>query len=128
MPIDVLLVEDLKDVQGAVAQLLAGIGDFRIVATIPTEAEALAWVEQNRGRWHLAVIDLVLDQGSGMSVISRCRRIAPEARVAVFSNYVSPGIRDHCLRLGADAAFDKQGEMQAFAAWCAALAQAPPSG
>lgn len=125
MPVEVLLVEDLKNIQSAMAQMLEGLGDFKVAATIATEAEALAWLEQNRGRWDLAVVDLVLDQGSGMGVISRCRRTSPEGKVVVFSNFVSPGIRSHCLRLGADAAFDKNTELRAFADYCAALS--PPS-
>jgi len=125
LPVEVLLVEDLKNIQSAMAQMLQGIGDFNVAATIATEAEALAWLEQNRGRWNLAIIDLVLDQGSGMGVISRCRRTAPEAKVVVFSNFVSPGIRAHCLRLGADAAFDKNAELGAFTDYCAALS--PPA-
>lgn len=125
LPVEVLLVEDLKNIQSAMAQMLQGIGDFKMAATIATEAEALDWLEQNPGRWGLAVIDLVLDQGSGMGVISRCRHTAPDAKVVVFSNFVTPGIRAHCMRLGADAAFDKNAELGAFADYCAALAPPP---
>lgn len=126
MAVDVFLVEDLKNIQTAMAQMLQGLGDFRIAATLSTEAEALAWLEQNPRKWGLAVIDLVLEQGSGMGVISRCRATSPEGRVVVFSNFVTPGIRAHCLRLGADAAFDKNNELGAFADYCAALAPLPP--
>lgn len=122
MPIDVFLVEDLKNIQTAMAQMLEGLGDYRIVQTVSTEAEALDWLERHPGAWGLAVIDLVLAQGSGMQVISRCRRTSPNAHVVVFSNFVSPGIRTHCLRLGADAAFDKTTELKEFADYCAGLA------
>jgi len=125
LAVDVLLVEDLKNIQAAMAQLLQGLGDYRIVATVSTEAEALAWLEQNPGRWGLAVIDLVLEQGSGMGVISRCRRTTPEGRVVVFSNFVTPVIRSHCLRLGADAAFDKNSELHDFTDFCVALSPLP---
>jgi DNA-binding NarL/FixJ family response regulator len=125
VPVEVLLVEDLKNIQSAMAQMLQGLGDFNVAAIIATEAEALAWLEQNKGSWGLAVIDLVLDQGSGMGVISRCRRTSPEGKVVVFSNFVTPGIRAHCMRLGADAAFDKNAELGAFADYCAALS--PPA-
>ncbi|MGV3570287.1 MAG: response regulator [Ramlibacter sp.] len=125
MPVEVFLVEDLKSIQSAMAQMLQGLGDFRMRAVHSTEAEALAWLERHPGEWDLAVIDLVLDQGSGMSVISRCRRTSPEGRVVVFSNFVTPGIRAHCLKLGADAAFDKNTELTAFADYCAALAGPP---
>lgn len=125
MAVDVLVVEDLKNIQSALAQMLQGLGDYRIAATVSTEAEALGWLELNPGAWGLAVIDLVLEQGSGMGVISRCRRTNPDGKVVVFSNFVTPGIRSHCLRLGADAAFDKNNELGAFADFCAALAPLP---
>jgi DNA-binding NarL/FixJ family response regulator len=126
MAVEVFLVEDLKNIQSAMAQMMQGLGDYRIAAMVSTEAEALAWLEQHPGEWGLAIIDLVLEQGSGMSVISRCRRTWPEGKVVVFSNFVTPGIRAHCLRLGADAAFDKNSELTAFADFCAALAPLPP--
>jgi len=122
LAVEVFLVEDLHSIQSAMAQMLQGLGDFHMRAVYSTEAEALEWLEQHPGEWDLAVIDLVLDQGSGMSVISRCRRTSPDARVVVFSNFVTPGIRAHCLKLGADAAFDKNTELGAFADYCAALA------
>lgn len=129
MPVDVLLVEDLKNVQSALGDMLRGLGDYRIAETISTEAEALAWLDQNPDGWGLAVIDLVLDQGSGMGVIARCRKVAPEAEVVVFSNFVSPVIRDHCLRLGASAAFDKNTQLSEFADYCASVPGANgPSG
>jgi DNA-binding NarL/FixJ family response regulator len=120
--VDVFLVEDLTNIQAAMVQMLEGLGDYRIAGTVSTEAEALDWLEVNPGRWGLAVIDLMLAQGSGMQVISRCRRTGPDSRVVVFSNFVSPGIRAHCLRLGADAAFDKSTELKEFADYCAGLA------
>ena len=122
MPVDVFLVEDLKNIQSAMAQMLQDLGDFRIVAVVPTEAEALAWLEQNPGRWQLAVIDLVLEQGSGMGVISRARRTTPAGQVVVFSNFVTPVIQAHCVRLGADACFDKNSQLADFADYCADLA------
>ena len=123
MSVEVFLVEDLKNIQSAMAQMLEGLGDFHLAAVVSTEAEALGWLVQNRGKWDLAVIDLVLDQGSGMGVISRARRTAPHGRVVVFSNFVTPGIKAHCLRLGADAAFDKNAELRDFADYCADLAE-----
>jgi len=126
LPIDVFLVEDLKTIQSAMAQMLQGLGDFRVLATVSTEAEALAWIEAHQDQWALAVIDLVLEQGSGMSVISRCRAASPTGKVVVFSNFVTPGIRAHCLKLGADAAFDKDADLRAFADFCVDLDRGMP--
>lgn len=117
----VFLVEDMKHVQELVADLLAGLGDFRLVKAIGNEAEARLWLTEHAGAWDLAVIDLVLDQGSGMGVISRARETAgAEGKVIVFSDYASDGIRKHCLRLGADAVFLKS-QTREFMDYCSEL-------
>ena len=127
MTVKVFLVEDLKHLQGVVAELLGSLGDFRIEKTVATEAEAILWIQENPEGWDLAVIDLILEQGTGMGVIARCRHAAPRAKVVVFSDYATPGIRKQCITLGADAVFQKSGEVRAFIDFCSALAPSAPS-
>lgn len=106
----VFLVEDMKQVHAALAELLAAIGDFRVVGVAATEAEANLWLLENPGAWDLAIIDLVLEQGTGMSVVPKAAEAAQRAgggSVVVFSDYASEGIRAHCSKLGADAVFLK---------------------
>jgi DNA-binding NarL/FixJ family response regulator len=125
----VFLVEDMKQVQAALVELLAGIGDFHLVAASATEAEAKLWLSENPGAWDVAIVDLVLDQGSGMAVVARAgeQARAHGGVVIVFSDYASDGIRSHCMRLGADAVFLKT-QMQQFMDYCSeigGLASAP---
>ena len=121
MPIKVFLVEDMPSVHAAVTDLLHAIGDFSLAGCAATEAEANLWLEENASSWDLAIIDLVLDQGSGMSVIRKCRMASPAGNVMVFSSYVTPGIYKHCMRLGADAAIGKA-DTPAFIEYCSGLA------
>lgn len=114
--IAVFLVEDLRQVEGALTDYLSSLGDFRVVATARTEAEANHWLQEHPGEWDALILDLVLDQGSGMNVISRARAQPGAGKIAVFSGYASEGIRQHCIALGADAVFDKA-ETAALAAW-----------
>lgn len=114
--IAVFLVEDLRQVEGALTDYLSSLGNFRVVATARTEAEANHWLQEHPGEWDALILDLVLDQGSGMNVISRARAQPGAGKIAVFSGYASEGIRQHCLALGADAVFDKA-ETAALAAW-----------
>lgn len=123
VPIRVFLVEDLQQMQGVLADLLSSIGDFEVVGAASTEAEAKAWLEENRGAWDMAVVDLILAQGSGMGVVSRCRDRHEAGTVVVLSDYATPGVRKHCLQLGADAVFQKAEDMQAFIAYCGDLAE-----
>lgn len=127
MEVRVLLVEDLKSTQGLFQDLFASLGGFRIVAIIGTEAEADLWLEENPDSWDLAVIDLVLEQGTGMRVIPRAKALPTAGRVVVLSSYATPGVRKHCLRLGADAVFDK-GEASEFIRYCAELVERENSG
>lgn len=121
MSIRVLLVEDMKQVQSVLGELLSVVGDFRMVNVAGTEAEAKHWLGENPGQWDLAIVDLVLDQGTGMAVIPRARAMAREgATIVVFSDYASDGIRNHCLKLGADAVFLKS-QTQEFMDYCSEL-------
>jgi DNA-binding NarL/FixJ family response regulator len=112
----VFLVEDLQRMRGLLGELFESIGGFQVVATASTEAEANYWLEEHSGGWDVAVIDLVLEQGAGMNVIRRCKADPNGGRIVVFSSYATPGVRQHCLDLGADAVFDKS-ESGAFIEW-----------
>jgi DNA-binding NarL/FixJ family response regulator len=122
--IRVFLVEDMKQVQGVLTDLLASLGDFTISGMVRTEAEAKLWLSENPGGWDLAVIDLVLEQGTGMGVIAQARASADRAgggNVVVFSDYASEGIQRHCRNLGADHVFSKTTDMQDFIDFCSEL-------
>lgn len=127
MPVKLLLVEDLPQMQGVVLDLLETVGDFELVHSVATEAEANLWLDENAGSWDLAVIDLILEQGTGLGVVARARNRPPGSKVVVFSDYATEGIRKHCLKLGADAAFQKGDDLQGFLAFCSAVAH-PGSG
>jgi DNA-binding NarL/FixJ family response regulator len=120
--IRVLLVEDMKQVHGILAELLSAVGDFPIVEALGTEAEAKLWLRENPGAWDLAIIDLVLDQGSGFAVVPvACdQALAHGGRVVVFSDYASGNIRGHCMKLGAEAVFLKS-EIREFMDYCSEL-------
>lgn len=119
--IRVLLVEDDRRVHGIVADLLRSIGDLTQVATVTTEAEANLWLEENPHGWDLAIIDLILDEGTGMGVLARCQSRPAGGKAVVLSNYVSPAIFRHCVTLGANAVFHKAHDMGRFIAYCGAL-------
>ena len=117
----VFLVEDQKRMEGLIADLFGMIGGFALIASAQTEAEACLWLDENPHGWDLAVVDLMLDQGTGIGVIARCRERA-HGKVVVLSSYASPAIRRHCLALGADAVFEKS-EYSAFTKFCSALSE-----
>lgn len=117
----VFLVEDLQRMRSLMKDLFASMGRFHVVAAAGTEAEARLWLQDHPGQWDLAIVDLVLEQGAGMNVVRHCADDPGGGSIVVFSSYATPGVRQHCLDLGADAVFDKS-DTAGFIGWCDALA------
>ena len=107
MDVRVFLVEDQGRVRSVLADLLGTLDGFRVVGGASTEAEANLWLDDHPGGWDLAIIDLMLEQGSGIGVLARCNAQPDKGMVVVYSGYASPAIRNHCMKLGANAVFDK---------------------
>lgn len=116
MDLRVFLVEDLRSTRSLLDDLFASIGGLRLVGTATTEAEAMLWLDENAGGWDLAIVDLVLEQGSGTGVIRHARRSPGAGTIAVFSSYSTPVMHDHCMKLGADVVFDKS-DTTRFVTW-----------
>jgi two-component system, OmpR family, response regulator len=108
MTIRVFLVEDFRNMEELVSELLSSLGGMELVGSAATEAEAKLWLDENPGEWDVTLVDLVLQVGSGLDVIARAKRTSPSGLVAVFSSFVSPAVDDHCIRLGADIVCHKE--------------------
>ena len=126
MELKVFLVEDIQRMHGLLREVFDSIGGV-VIGHARTEAEANLWLDEHRGAWDLAVIDLVLDQGAGLNVIRHCKQDPTAGKVVVFSSYASPGVRQRCVELGADAVFDKN-DPHDFIQWCSDLTSRENSG
>ena len=135
MKLAVYIVEDDPLVQDSLKVVIEAYLRAQVMGWAPSEAEALAWLRANDGRWHLLVVDLTLAQGSGLGVLAavaqiQARRVVGQGTgkgggkgsgkgvVVALTNAASPGNRATCLRLGADAVFDKSEEINEFLAYC----------
>jgi two-component system OmpR family response regulator len=122
LKVSVFVVEDSKNMQSALVDLLDVLGGFEVLAAVGTETEATDWLYRNRGKWQLATLDLLIDEGSGFNLIRRCKESPDAGRVVVLSDYVTPVIRTRCLELGADAVFTKS-EIKEFSEYVMTLKQ-----
>lgn len=107
MTLRVFLVEDSQNARSLIQEALQAIGNVRVLGSAATEAEAIDWLQEHLGEWDLAILDLVLEQGSGLGVLGRTGKLAARGRLVVFSGFVTRGLREHCSALGADLVFDK---------------------
>lgn len=91
--------------QELVRDLLDSIGGFELLAVKATETAATEWLANHSGEWDLAIFDLLLHEGSGFTLLTRCRN--EPGTVLVFSDFVTPVVRERCLRMGAEAVLPK---------------------
>jgi two-component system OmpR family response regulator len=112
----VFIAEDLQRMRELLIDLFSAGGEFQVVGTACTEGEADAWLTAHGDAWDVAIIDLVLDDGSGTNVIRRAREQHYGGLVAVLSSCVTDNLREHCYVLGADNVFD-EAENSRFLLW-----------
>lgn len=105
--IRVFIAEDSPGMHQLISELFATSTSFVLAGTAVTEAEARLWLKEHASGWDLAIVDLVLKEGSGFGVVQRAREVNKHNPVLVFSGYLSPGVTLHCLELGATAVLDK---------------------
>ncbi|GAB3645322.1 response regulator [Ramlibacter alkalitolerans] len=115
MSVRVFLVEDQKPMQVLLSDLLESVGGFELVGSASSETSATEWLDQHQGGWDLAILDLLLGEGSGFTLLARCNKQGA-GHVLVFSDFVTPVVRQRCIRLGADGVISKAqfGELRAY--------------
>jgi len=106
MSVRVFVVEDAKPMQELLADLMESVGGFEVVGTCANETSATEWLLRHRGGWDLAIVDLLLAEGSGFTLITRMNK-EPGGAVVVFSDFVTDVVRERCIRLGADGVISK---------------------
>jgi two-component system, OmpR family, response regulator len=121
----VFLAEDLKRMRELLIDLFSSSGEFQVVGTACTEDEAAQWLASHGDAWDLAIIDLVLDEGSGTHVIRRAREQHYGGLIAVLASCVTESLREHCYALGADNVFD-EAETNRFLLWLSKVGSAQP--
>lgn len=115
--LNTILVEDSKTIRENLIPAMAELADINVVAVAETPVEALAAFEEHGNDWELAVVDLFLREGSGLTVLRAWKR-SDHQHVVVLTNYPTADMRRRCLELGAEAVFDKSTELEAFFQCC----------
>lgn len=114
MTILTILIEDSKTIRDALIPTMAEMADVQVIAIADTAAAAIDALEEHKASWQLAVVDLFLKEGHGLTVLRACRDRRPEQHVVALTNYATEEMRRCCAEAGADAVFDKSTELEAF--------------
>jgi DNA-binding NarL/FixJ family response regulator len=115
------IVEDSAVMRESLTGALEELAEVDVVATANSERGALAWLAANNSS-ELLLLDVFLQSGSGLSVLSASVQLGrPRWRVVV-TNYATPEMRAQCLKLGADRVFDKSHDIDSLVSYCRDLA------
>lgn len=118
------LVEDSPVIRQNLISTLEEMLPVEVIATAEEESEAVQWMRRASEPCDLMIIDIVLRSGTGLEVLRQARRLQPQARLVVLSNYATRDIRQRCMGLGADRIFDKSAEVEELLAYGEQLASA----
>jgi two-component system OmpR family response regulator len=121
MTLRTFLVEDDEHIRTVLSELMRTAADISIIGHATTEISAMTWLVSEPNEWDLAVIDLMLAQGSGLRVLSGCRVRQHRQKMVVLTNHATKEMRRRCADLGADAVFDKATETEQLLEYCTDL-------
>ena len=104
----VYLVEDSELIRQRLRQLLGAIDNVLIVGEAENSASALEGIRDTHA--DVAIIDLHLAQGSGLTVLRGLTVRQPQVISIVLTNYATPEFKRECMTAGARYFFDKTNE------------------
>ena len=107
--LQIVVGENNSDLATTLCLLLETEPDMRCVATVSSSSEVLRAAEAHAP--NAFVLDLSLDDGSSLPLITTLRERLPKAAIVVFTGYRNPVLSEQCVRAGADAVVVKTGEI-----------------
>ena len=107
--LSIVVGENNPDLATTLCLLLETEPDMRCVAAVASNTAVLEAAEQHAP--NAFVLDLSLDDGSSLPLISTLRERLPCAAIVVFTGYKNPALNEQCVRAGANAVVVKTGEI-----------------
>jgi len=74
MPLTTVLVEDNTTILNSLVPAMAELGGLNVIAVADTAPAAVSMLQEYEDIWELAVVDLFLKQGSGLTVLRACQQ------------------------------------------------------
>jgi DNA-binding NarL/FixJ family response regulator len=102
----VLIVDDHELMRVALATLFKSQSDLEVCGEADTEEDALRLIHAHRP--DLAIVDVLLKQGSGLNLISRALAALPSMRALVVSAYDDRLYAEQAIQVGALGYINKQ--------------------
>ena len=106
----VFLVEDSLAIRARLAATIRGVEGAELVGEAGTVGAAIDGIRATHPG--AVILDLQLEDGSGLEVLRAVRPGSPELHVAVLTNYATDQHRRACIDAGAEFFLDKSSDFQ----------------
>lgn len=107
-PLAVFLVEDSLAIRARLAATIRGIEGTELVGEAGTVGAAIDGIRATHAG--AVILDLQLEDGSGLDVLKAVHPSAPALHVAVLTNYATDQHRRACMDAGAEYFLDKSSD------------------
>lgn len=104
----VFLVEDSAEIRARLAAIVSAVEGAQLVGEAASVRKAIESIRAARPS--AVILDLQLEDGSGLEVLRTLYSSAPELHVAVLTNYATDQHRRACMSSGAEYFLDKSTE------------------
>ena len=102
---DIYIVEDSAIIRGRTMVALSKIDGIKIGGASGYVNEAIDEISTYRPE--IVILDIRLNDGTGIDVLQEIKKSIPNITVIMFTNYLYPQYMKKCTELGADYYFDK---------------------
>ena len=119
----VLICDDNESVRALLTVIVESSPGLQVVGEAADGNEAIA--EAIRVRPDVIMLDLAMPNRSGLEALPELRRVAPDAKIIVFSGFASGSVADQAIALGAATYLEKGAPPDTILATIEALANAP---
>jgi DNA-binding NarL/FixJ family response regulator len=110
-PLRIVIGENNTDLATTVSLLLESEPDMCCCAAVSSASAVLRTLEEHSP--NAFILDLSLDDGPSLPLISTLRARLPQAAIVVFTGYRNPVLNEQCLQAGANEVVVKTGDINA---------------
>jgi DNA-binding NarL/FixJ family response regulator len=100
-----LICDDNPGIRALLSALVSQSAGIQVVSECADGAEAL--IEAERLQPDVILLDLAMPGSDGFATLPKLRRVAPNARIIVFSGFASDKVASQVIKLGATSYLEK---------------------
>jgi two-component system competent response regulator ComA len=123
VPLRILIGENNADLAMTLNLLLDAEPDMRCIDMASSTRDVLRALDEHCP--NAFILDLSLDDGSSLPLISVLRERLPSAAIVVFTGHKNEVLNEHCLRAGANSVVVKTADFEELTAALRAAARQP---